>query len=403
MKFHLRRDQLPQTVLTGLPFLLFFPIGLVYLGVVVFLISLLIAGDYRAKWATVRDNPMFWPVVSLAGVSWLAALFLERPAEGFWSGFGHYQTYLFLLLFISVGKGAWQRRAVTVFFAGAVYAASLYYLAFLKVLPAVQPFTNYVVYSGNKSILLGILLALAAGWMFYELNAVTDRRAFWWRVGRFLYVTFALLFLATTRTGVLIFLLLCMLASLKYFSWSWRGMRWLAGLLVIMGIAWGLAADFRARTLGTVHDLQAFSQGEKISSQGVRLGMYAVTSQIIAEKPLIGHGIATWTPLYAERAKPLGLDLVSTPHNEYLLHAAEMGAVGAAVLLWVWLTQLAVAWKMGGDDGMRLLLLGIAIMVGGMFNAILRDAVFGLALMVLLAIPLAGVRRKEIWHAWHAS
>ncbi len=402
MKFHLRRAQLPHTALTILPFLLFFPIGVVYLGVVFFLVGLLIAGDYRARWRTVRDNPLFWPVLVLLAASWLAAVFLVRPAEGFWSAFGHYQTYLFLLLFVSIGKGDWQKRALTVFFAGAIYAASLYYLSFLQVLPAVQPFTNYVVYSGNKSILLGILLALAAGWMLYELTVLTDRRTFWWRLIAFLYVAAALLCLATTRTGVLIFLLLCILATLKYFSLSWRGLRWLAGVVVMASIVWGLASDFRMRAMGTVNDIHAFTQGQKISAEGNRLDIYAVTSQIIAEKPLAGHGIGTWTPMYGKLALESGLDLFSTPHNEYLLHAAEMGAVGLAALLWVWLAQLAAAWKMGGDNGMRLLMLGMAIMVGGMFNAILRDAVFGMAIMVLLAIPLAGATRGQRRPAGHA-
>jgi hypothetical protein len=41
-------------------------------------------------------------------------------------------------------------------------------------------------------------------------------------------------------------------------------------------------------------------------------------------------------------------------------------------------------------------MLGVAIMVGGMFNAALRDAVFGMPFMILLAIPLAGVTRNRI-------
>lgn len=393
MNVDLRRNHLPQTILAILPLLLFFPIAIVYAGVFLFMASLVIAGEYRAKWMTAKQNPLFWPVLVLLAISWFAAVVLDRPEQGFWSSFGHYQTYLFLLLFISVGGGAWQDKARHWFFAGAIYAASLYYLSLLKLLPAVQPFTNYVVYNGNKSILLGILLAIAASWMLAELMAVRERRAFWWRACALVYVSMALLFLAKTRTGVLIFLLLCVLASIRYWRWTWRSMCWLLGTVVVIGIASGAAGELRTRALGTFSDVMAFSQGHKISEQGNRLEIYTVTSGIIAEKPLTGHGIGSWEAHYIERARARGMHFFSTPHNEYLLYATEMGLLGMAALLWVWLAQLAAGWKMGGEHGMRLMMVGIAMMVGGMFNAILRDAVFGMAFMVLLAIPLAGSKR----------
>ncbi len=44
---------------------------------------------------------------------------------------------------------------------------------------------------------------------------------------------------------------------------------------------------------------------------------------------------------------------------------------------------------------MLLGMLGVAVIVGGMFNAILRDLVFGMPFMILLAIPLAGVARNS--------
>lgn len=85
-----------------------------------------------------------------------------------------------------------------------------------------------------------------------------------------------------------------------------------------------------------------------------------------------------------------------TPHNDYLFYAAEIGLIGLAALLWIWLIQLTVAWKIGGAPGMWLGMLGVAILGGGMFNAILRDAVFGMPFMILLAIPLAGVTRNNV-------
>ncbi len=389
-----RRNTLPQTILSVLPLTLFFPVGIIYTGVLLFLLSLLFAGDYRTKWLTAKSNPLFWPVLVMFIVICLSALIVGRPESGFWNGFAHYQIYIFLLLFVSVGAGDWQRRAVTVFFIGAIYAATLYYLSLFKLLPAITPFTNYVIYGGNKSILLGILLAIAAAWMLYEITALSDRRWLWLRIIAFLYVVIALLLLTKTRSASLIFVLLCGFIFLKHFTFSWRSGLWLLGLFVLLGVAWQSASDLRTRAMGTIKDISNFSQGKKVSRAGERLEIYSITFEIITERPLLGHGIATWVPLYKVRAQGLSSAGMVTPHNDYLLYAAEIGLIGLAVLLWIWGVQLAVAWKIGGEYGMLLGMLGVAVMVGGMFNAILRDLVFGMPFMILLAIPLAGVVRK---------
>lgn len=87
---------------------------------------------------------------------------------------------------------------------------------------------------------------------------------------------------------------------------------------------------------------------------------------------------------------------MTTPHNDYLLYAAELGLLGLAALCWLWISQLVVAFRIGGRRGMQLAMLTAALLIGGMFNAILRDSVFGMAFMVLLAIPLAGVSRCAV-------
>lgn len=391
-----RRDLLPQTILSLLPLTLFFPVGIIYTGIFLFLFSLLYSGDYRSKWLTVKESPLFWPILGLSAITCCAAILLERPQNSFWSGFFHYQIYIVLLFFISVGSGDWQKRAVMAFFVGALYAATLYYLNLLQVLPNIEIFANYLVYRGNKSILLGILLAIAAGWMLYEMASLTDRRWLWLRVSAFLYVVIALLFLAKSRTASLIFVLLCLLFFLKYLTMSWRSVLWIFGFVLLLTVTWLSASNLRLRTIGTIDDINAFSQGQQISDDGIRLEMYSVTSKIIAEKPWTGHGIATWPSQYQKHAKGLPSEGTRTPHNDYLFYTAEIGLIGLAALLWIWVTQLTVAWKIGGAPGMWLGMLGIAIMVGGMFNAILRDAVFGMPFMILLAIPLAGVKRNHV-------
>lgn len=390
-----RRDLLPQTILSFIPLTLFFPVGIIYAFILFFAISLLYSADFYTKWKTVKANPLFIPIISMSVISCIAAVLLDRPHDIFWSGFAHYQIYIFLLLFISVGRGDWQKRAVRIFFAGAFYASTLYYLNFFGLLPNLGIFANYLQYGGNKSILYAILLAIAAGWMLYEMVSFSNRRWFWLRVLTYLYVVVALLFLANSRTASLIYILLCLFLFFKYLTISWRSVLLVLSLVLVPVGAWLFTSDWSQRVIGTAEDVQAFSQGKKTSDKGIRLEMFSITAKIIAEKPWAGHGIATFPSKYQEHARGLPSEGTHTPHNDYLLYTAEMGFFGLAALLWIWLTQLTVAWKMGGAHGMWLGMLGVAIMVGGMFNAILRDMVFGMPFMVLLAIPLAGVTRND--------
>lgn len=376
-----------------LPFLLFFPVGIVYLGVAIFLMLMTLSGNYRARWAVMKENPLFWPIVCMSLVTCASALLLGWSAPKFWSGFAHYHIYLFFLLFISIDKGDWQRWATKAFIAGALCAATFFYLNALGLLPHIGLFKSYLTYAGNKSILLGILMAIAAGWVLCDLSAATSRNAFIVQLCKYAYIAAPVVFLARTRTAIIILVLLSFIAAFRFFKFNWRSASTLvAGLIIVLVVAWAVPGDFNERMVLALQDMIAYINGQKPSHQGIRLEIYALTMQIIAANPWIGHGIATWEPHYDVLAAAHSTYPFATPHNDYLLYAAEMGMVGLAALLWIWLKQLAIGWQTGGRNGTRLIMLGIAVMVGGIFNAILRDGVFGMPFMILLAIPLAGMR-----------
>ena len=235
------RTGLPQQILAWLPLSLFFPVGVMYGGVLLFYISLIVSGEYAQKWQSVRASPMLFPALILSVVSLVVGVLQVRPAGEFWASFWHYQTYLFLFPFLCVGAGAWQKKALHIFFSGAVYGATLFYLNALQLLPDSKLFQSYIVYQGNKSILLGILLALAAGWMLHTwrdsyrmfgtnlVKSLTEKKRFgllgWkknhvlWRVLAFLYIVLALLLLAKTRTASVIFVFVSSVISKDISSW----------------------------------------------------------------------------------------------------------------------------------------------------------------------------------------
>ena len=107
---------------------------------------------------------------------------------------------------------------------------------------------------------------------------------------------------------------------------------------------------------------------------------------MIAEKPFVGFGIGGWRKEYPVRAQGLETAFMSTPHNDYLLYGSELGVIGLVLLAWIFGALVRESLRVASTKGTALLLVMVALMVSGMFNAMLRDWRFGLPLMLMIAI-----------------
>lgn len=65
------------------------------------------------------------------------------------------------------------------------------------------------------------------------------------------------------------------------------------------------------------------------ASFDVRIGILGEAARNVAAEPAFGHGIGQY------RRAALRLDMAPRPHNHYLLVAAELGAVGAGLFVWL--------------------------------------------------------------------
>lgn len=410
------RQQLPALILSYLPLSLFFQVGLMYAGLALFLLAWTVSGDWQNKLARFRSSSLLWPVLGLSFVSVLISLIHPHPAGEFAAAFSHYQTYWFLFPMLSVGSGAWQQKAVRNFFLGAVIAASLFYLNSLGALPDIKLFRSYVLYEGNKSILLGLLLAIAAAWMLHEWRLRKNFAV--WRAISFVYVLIALVVCTKSRTASLLFVILCGLLVFRNFSFRWWQMATVAGLVFLAIFAVSRVAHLPApvtclakemndvykmsgaqillnRGICTVHQVRDFGQAKQVTEDGMRLELYMNTWQMITLSPWAGHGIGNWLPMYQQKAQGQISAKMTTPHNDYLLYWFELGITGLLALLAIWGTQLRIARQMVTGEhherAMLLAMLTVGMMFAACFNAILRDGVFAFAMLILLAIPLAGM------------
>jgi O-antigen ligase len=334
---------------------------------------------------------MFLPVMAMTIWTTAMALWRGEWSSAFWSAYGHYQIYLLLLCAITLGQGEWQARAIKALYFAGLLAATLLYLNQFSLLPEIKLFKSYLIYNGNKSILIGILLGLIAGYQLYELCNITRFRDQWWVWLGWAYLVMALLFLAKTRTGILIFMLLSFWVVIKHIKWSAHNIliMVLSGILLI-GVGLSSSA-LKERVVQTVNGVKEF-KGD--TEQGdARLHLFQGTIAIVKEKPIFGHGIGRWIKEFNLRERGRDIASHTTPHNDYLLYWAELGLMGVFFLLWIFIAQIKIALRLGGDKGVFLGMVSLAMIITCLFNAGLRDALFGVPFMLLLSIPLAGVKK----------
>jgi O-antigen ligase len=142
-------------------------------------------------------------------------------------------------------------------------------------------------------------------------------------------------------------------------------------------------------------EVQAYSpQQDTNTSSGVRLTFWRMATQLIAQRPLAGAGVGSWSTEYnrLERQKnPAHKDINpnGNPHQEYLYWGVQLGIPGlllfAAFLLSVLrdTTKMEVPYARAAQSAL------LALAVCCLFNASLYDGLIGDFFCVLIGLLLA--------------
>jgi O-antigen ligase len=380
------RKQLPQIFFVILPITLFFPIGIMYTAIVLYFTAWFAAGALRDKWIEIKHHPVYTANFVLLAIVLLSAVLLSSGNEYRWHGMIHYFVFVFLLLF-SVGcEDTVYRRAKLSLFIGALYAGAVFCFAKLGWLPDWTIFSYYHQYAGNKSISLGIFLAIVAAWMLNEAFDASERRTMLAYLAAYAFTEWVVVQFAVTRTGTLMVYLLSAVIILRRLGFNRRSLAMAAFVsVVIMGIA-ASNGDGNRRLQGVSAAITALQEGSVATGESNRLQFLRVTGAMIAEKPITGFGIGGWRQEYPVRAEGLETAFMSTPHNDYLLYGSELGVIGLILLAWIFGALVVASLRTKSTKGTALLLVMVELVVSSMFNAMLRDWRFGVPMMLMIAI-----------------
>lgn len=348
-----------------------------------------------SQWRAALRSPLaavplaMWLMLALSA-TWSAASFDES-----WTSAWHYGRLLFMPFIAMACPPLAARKGMRHFVLASALVAGLTVLDRFHPLPAHALWSSTVQALGNQRIATSLLLAIGVSFALVEaadLRTPVRQRLLWLAAAVFIAVA---LTLQDRRTGMVALpVLLAALALSRQRSW-WRGTALLGGVVLLALLTWHQSDTVRARFAEGVHELRTYrSDGEIATSWGMRVRMIELTLQMVKDRPIAGHGLASWVGQWHQRAQGGGklLEEQLTPHNEYLLIAEQAGLIGLLLWLAVLATYLRSAWQ-AGPDGSAALMVWVAIAWSAVFNVAVRDAKFALPLFLLSALALAASAR----------
>jgi O-antigen ligase len=180
-----------------------------------------------------------------------------------------------------------------------------------------------------------------------------------WRWGRrrlavgLLLLAFAflanVLYVAPSRTAlVTIPFLLLLFAVLRF---GWKGA---CGLLILTAalsaVAWQTSPWFHHRLVTLPEEVRNFDPRGASTSAGQRLEYWRKSIIFIADAPVFGHGTGSIREQFRRAAVDqtgVAAEVSANPHNQILAVAIQLGVVGAALLLAMWIAHLLLFWGSG--------------------------------------------------------
>jgi O-antigen ligase len=360
----------------------------------VMLLAWAASGTFQSTAARLRANPVALIAVALwfalaVGLAWGE----RNPGDGF-QALGKYADLLLVPVFATLfADGADRRRGLLAYAAAMLVtlvlslalAAGLLPEGSLKSSIGGQPVAFKLWLTQNILMAFGAYICL----LFGRETRDPVRRAAWWAIAAVAALNVCLL--VQGRTGMLMLALLALYAAYVWRGWRALGAMTVAGTLAV-AVAMAAVPAVGERIRSVAEDSRAWQPGEPtLTSTGIRLEFYRVSSALVLAHPLAGTGTGSFALTYREKVAGTALEPTRNPHNEYLLLAVQLGLGGPLLLLALWVAL----WRSGRrlPPLERDLVRGVALCfaVGCLLNSLLLDHTEGLLFAWLAGLATGGL------------
>jgi len=228
-----------------------------------------------------------------------------------------------------------------------------------------------------------------------------------WRVGRRAWAmvlgVLALLFLAnvfyvaTSRTSLVVIPVLLVIFGYRQFGWKGT-IAGVAAFLVLAAAAWPSAGYLRQRVGTFLHEMQSYQPDGKATAAGERLVFWTKSLAFIEAAPIIGHGTGSIRDRFERSAvgrTGMAAEVSANPHNQMLAVGIQLGLVGIALLLAMWISHLLLFRAAGLASWVGLVVVTQNIL-GSQFNSHLFDFTHGWLYVVGVGVAGGAALKKRL-------
>jgi O-antigen ligase len=252
--------------------------------------------------------------------------------------------------------------------------------------------TNYAVFSSylDQSIISAVFAALCWHLRFLTPGRFGRHRAV---LAAFLALVMVL-FVFRGRSGHVVAIALLSITIMWELPKRYRAAVVLLPFILALGLYAG-SGKVRERLSLVATEVQAYSSHEQqATSSGIRLNFWQRAAQLIAQHPLAGSGVGSWSIEYnrlQSAQNPAHPPIASNgnPHQEYLLWGVQLGIPGILMFIGLLLCVLRDTLKMETPYARAAQSALLALTVACLFNASIYDAQIGDFFCVLLGLLLA--------------
>jgi len=198
-----------------------------------------------------------------------------------------------------------------------------------------------------------------------------------------------ILFVAVGRTTLVVAPVLVLLFGWRRFGW--RGLV-SAGLVggIVAAAAWFESPYLRQRLDTSMAEFEAYRASDQLSSTGLHAAFLRESLRIVAKAPLLGHGTGSiagqFRGVVTGESGSSSMTTVN-PHNQIFAVAIQLGLVGAAVLIAMWVAHLML-FRGSSFTAWLGLLVVVQNVVSSLFNSHLFD--FTQAWIYIFGVGVAG-------------
>lgn len=350
-----------QWFLLGIAFFLPLSTSAISILAVLLILGWSLEGRFAEKWQEIKENPVCLAVIAYVGMFAVGLLWSDHLAAG---GALVLKQWKIALLPVFLTTISPDRRGpyVLALFAGLTCVLLLIFVAAWGVLPQAvleyrwlqTPLKNHIVFTP--------MLALAIYWLIQQtlwVETVPWRR---WGMLTLAGLMSCGVFMTIGRAGHVVFCVLMTLLVVQYYRKNLlRGAVVLLVLFpVVLGSAYALSPAFHDRVNLVASNLADYKENPD-TSVGVRLLYWRNSWQIVQHSPWLGVGTGDFKSAYAQVNEQLSPSMHPTdnPHNQYLFVTTQLGIIGLASLLAIFVTQIVQAGR--SADGWQRLRLAFPI------------------------------------------